>query len=209
MQTSLPGTFNGFLKNLDPQTEQYLSGQVLFIKHLFHYIGQVFSGSPRKFSCLNRITSPPASSLKLETRIGMSDFGIRISESENAQNSEFPNPTSDVEPEDKFLKKLRDMVEKGISAPDMDIAKSAKKLAMSRSQLFRKVKALTGKSPSVFVRRVRLERATHLLGTTQLNISEIAYEVGFTDPSYFTNSFREEFGVPPSDYRTSIIHCQV
>ena len=74
-------------------------------------------------------------------------------------------------------------------------------LGMSRSQVFRKVKALTGQSPSVFVRAVRLERAKELLQTTDLNVTEVAYEVGFSTPAYFSDAFLEAFGVRPSEFR--------
>ena len=72
---------------------------------------------------------------------------------------------------------------------------------MSRSQLFRKIKALTGQSPSVFIRAIRLERGKELLQTTEMSISEIAYEVGFSTPAYFSDAFLEAFGMRPSQVR--------
>ena len=72
---------------------------------------------------------------------------------------------------------------------------------MSRSQLFRKIKALTGQSPSLFIRAIRLERGKELLQTTEMSISEIAYEVGFSTPAYFSDAFLEAFGVRPSEVR--------
>lgn len=72
---------------------------------------------------------------------------------------------------------------------------------MSRSQLFRKIKALTGQSPSVFIRALRLERGKELLQTTEMSISEIAYEVGFSTPAYFSDAFLEAFGMRPSQVR--------
>ena len=72
---------------------------------------------------------------------------------------------------------------------------------MSRSQLHRKLKALTGQSASVFIRTIRLEKAKELLRNTDLNISEVAYEVGFRTALYFTQTFTEEMGVAPSVFR--------
>lgn len=72
---------------------------------------------------------------------------------------------------------------------------------MSRSQLFRKVKALTGRSPSVFIRAIRLERGKELLQTTDMNVTEVAYEVGFSTLAYFSDAFLEAFGVRPSELR--------
>ena len=104
-------------------------------------------------------------------------------------------------PEDAFLAKIRDLIEKHISDPSYGQVQVCKAIGMSRSQLFRKVKALTGRSASLFVRSIRLQKARELLLTTDLNVSEIAYDIGFTSPAFFTRAFSEEFGMPPSDVR--------
>ena len=70
---------------------------------------------------------------------------------------------------------------------------------MSRVQLHRKLKALTGKSASNYLKYVRLSRARKLIEEDKGNISEIAYSVGFSSPAYFTRCFKEEYGFPPSD----------
>ena len=103
--------------------------------------------------------------------------------------------------EDAFLLKARALVEDNMDKADFDISWLAHEAGMSRVQLFRKVKALTDDSPSMFVRAIRLQKAKTLLRTTQLNISEIAYEVGFSDPAFFSRVFREEFGMSPTEYR--------
>jgi AraC-like DNA-binding protein len=77
----------------------------------------------------------------------------------------------------------------------------AKKMNMSEVQLYRKIKALTDRSTAIFIRSVRLAKGKELLQTTHLNVSEIAYEVGFDDPNYFSRTFSQEFGVAPSDVR--------
>ncbi|MBK7936832.1 MAG: helix-turn-helix transcriptional regulator [Lewinellaceae bacterium] len=91
-----------------------------------------------------------------------------------------------------FLKTVREMVEQqmpdGISVEDL-----AKSVYYSRIHFFRKIKKLTGQSPSCFVRYIRLNKALELLCTTEFSISEIAYSVGFTDPKYFTRVFVWEF----------------
>ena len=74
-------------------------------------------------------------------------------------------------------------------------------MAMSESQLNRKLKALSGKTAAPFIRSIRLQEARKLLQTTELNISEIAYDTGFSDPHYFSRSFSQEFGVAPSSFR--------
>jgi AraC-like DNA-binding protein len=74
-------------------------------------------------------------------------------------------------------------------------------MSMSRSQLYRKIHALTGMSPNEFIRYNRLQKAAELLSHHTGNISEAAYEVGFSNPSYFSECFKKQFGVLPSDYQ--------
>lgn len=102
---------------------------------------------------------------------------------------------------DAFLQKVRILVDEELSNPHLDIDYLARELMVSRVQLYRKVKSMTGRPTSAFIRLLRLQKAQLLLTTTELNISEIAYKVGFTDPSYFTRVFREEYGMTPSEWR--------
>ena len=74
-------------------------------------------------------------------------------------------------------------------------------VGMSQPQLYRKVKALTGQSIVAWMRSFRLHKAKALLENSTINISEIGYNVGFSDPAYFSRAFSEEFGVPPMDFR--------
>ena len=76
-------------------------------------------------------------------------------------------------------------------------------LAISRTQLHRKLKAVTGLSTSYFVRSIRLEHAKKLLETTDLNVSEVGYAVGYANSSHFTQDFRKEFGKPPREFKNS------
>jgi YesN/AraC family two-component response regulator len=98
----------------------------------------------------------------------------------------------------KFVSKLNDIIEKHISEENFNIEDFCSELAMSRTQLHRKLKALTGKSASIYIRSVKLTKAKKMLEEQKGNISEIAYSVGFSSPAYFTKCFREEFGYPPS-----------
>jgi AraC-like DNA-binding protein len=74
-------------------------------------------------------------------------------------------------------------------------------MGLSQSQLYRKIKALTLLSTAAFIRRVRLQEGKRLLETTELTVSEVAYEVGFTTPGYFSDAFLEEFGTRPHAMR--------
>ncbi len=100
---------------------------------------------------------------------------------------------------DPFMQKFRDFIEKNISDSDLSVETIGAELGLSRVQLYRKVKALTGQSPVELLRTARLKKGRELLQTTTKNISEVAYEVGFTAPSYFTKCFKDEFGISPSD----------
>ncbi len=110
-------------------------------------------------------------------------------------------PTADLTLEDAFLQKFRAIVEANLSDPDFEMPQLERALAMSRSQIFRKVKALTGKSPSLFIRFIRLHRGRHLLKTSNLSVSEIAYQVGYSALNNFSDAFLEEFGERPLKVR--------
>ncbi len=84
---------------------------------------------------------------------------------------------------------------------DFGILELCREAGMSRTQLHRKIKALTNRSTSSFIRSIRLVRAKKLLVETDLNISQIAYEVGFKDPKYFSRTYAEEFGESPKEMR--------
>ncbi len=104
--------------------------------------------------------------------------------------------------EDDFLKKVWTIVDDHLSDADFDLAQLCRALKMSRSQVYRKLKALTGKSTSHVIRSYRLQKGKELLKSSDMNISEVAYQVGFTSLSYFTRCFKEEFGTVPKSWRS-------
>ena len=103
-------------------------------------------------------------------------------------------------PDERFLKKAIDVVEANISDYELDIEGFARKVGVSRMQLYRKLHALTDMTVKEFIRHIRLKRATQLLGQHKMNISEIAYEVGFKDLSHFRKCFKREFGMSATEY---------
>ncbi len=100
-----------------------------------------------------------------------------------------------------FLSRFREAVEARLSDSDLSVDDLAADMNLSRVQLYRKVKAVTGSSPVELLRTARLNRAYQLLLTTDKSVSEVAYAVGFTAPSYFTKCFKEEYGMVPGDVR--------
>jgi len=100
-----------------------------------------------------------------------------------------------------FLQKLRTIIAVHLDETEFGASQLAEEMAMSPTQLYRKLKALTGTTSTLYIRSIRLERAKKLLQTTALTISEIAYEVGFSDPNYFSRVFQQEFHSSPSYFR--------
>ena len=100
-----------------------------------------------------------------------------------------------------FLVRFRERVEARLNDSDLSVDDLAAELNLSRVQLYRKVKAITGSSPVELLRTARLKRAYQLLLTSDKSVSEVAYAVGFTAPSYFTKCFKEEYGMVPGDVR--------
>jgi YesN/AraC family two-component response regulator len=103
-------------------------------------------------------------------------------------------------PDDKFLCRLMPVLEKNISLPEFNVSGLVREMGMSRPVLFRKIKMLTGLSVIDLIRSVRMKKAEMLLRQRKLSISEIAFLVGFSDPKYFSKTFREQFGKSPSQY---------
>ncbi|WP_020537582.1 hybrid sensor histidine kinase/response regulator transcription factor [Lewinella cohaerens] len=103
-----------------------------------------------------------------------------------------------IEIEDAFIRKVREVVAENSADENFALPQLCQKIGMSRSQLFRKMKALIAESPSSFIRNHRLNEAKKLLETTEMNVSEVAWKVGYKDPAHFSKSFQEVFGVLPS-----------
>ena len=100
-----------------------------------------------------------------------------------------------------FVTRLRDIIKNNLSDSDFSIERLGEEIGLSRVQLYRKVKALTGQTPVELLRKARLVKARRMLEHTDKAVSEIAYEVGFTSPSYFNKCFKDEFGVSPGALR--------
>ncbi len=100
----------------------------------------------------------------------------------------------------QFLQEMVQIIENHISNAEFTVTDLARELGVSRSQFFKRVQTLTGKSPLEVMRLIRLQRAAQLLEKSQLSVAEIAYQVGFNNPKYFTRYFKEAYHTLPSAY---------
>jgi ligand-binding sensor domain-containing protein/AraC-like DNA-binding protein len=139
----------------------------------------------RKFN-LNRVK--PDNEVQ-SVRIDKSDVEINIS------TLKYPLPN------ETFLEKSVQVIEQHLDETEFGVNALAKNLCMSQSTCFRKIKALTGRSPVEFIRNIRLKHACRMLKDKSSSISDIAYSVGFSDPKYFTACFKDEFGMTPTEYQ--------
>ena len=102
-------------------------------------------------------------------------------------------------PDKEFVSKIRNEIHRNISDNDFGVEQLGAAVDLSRVQLYRKVKALTGLSPVELIRATRVNRARKLIEGGATSVSEVAYQVGFTSPSYFTKCFKDQFGVSPME----------
>ncbi|HSD06328.1 substrate-binding domain-containing protein [Flavobacterium sp.] len=115
-----------------------------------------------------------------------------------------------IEPESKFgnqeqsfITKMNDIIKANVEDPKFSVEDLADKVGVSRVQLYRKVKAIIGINISDHINNVKLEKAAELLKSNEMNISEIAYSLGFSSPNYFSTAFKNKFGISPKEYKTS------
>ena len=124
-----------------------------------------------------------------------------LSQPASSKNTKQPSaaPTKEPTIDDKFLRKMRDMIDRSLADPDFGVEQLGDEIGMSRAQLYRKCKALTNYSPVELIRNTRLKRAQQMLAQGDETIAQVAYAVGFTAPSYFTKCYKEYFGENPNE----------
>lgn len=111
-------------------------------------------------------------------------------------------PTVDIDNE--FYNRFLDLFKAGMGNPELSVDMIASQMGLERSQFYRKIKALTNYAPVELIRRLRLQRGRELLISTEKTIGEIAYEIGFSTPAYFTKCYRDAYGETPSQVRNSL-----
>ena len=102
--------------------------------------------------------------------------------------------------EERFMKKVMEIIHKNIENPTYSIDQFSEEIGMSRVQVYRKIKSVTGMSPSKLILDIRLKQAVDLLKHTDLTVTEISYRCGFNEISYFGKCFKTEYGMPPSEF---------
>ncbi len=102
--------------------------------------------------------------------------------------------------QDKLFDKLTELVNANLTNKDFSVDHLCLELGLNRTKLYETIKTTTGMSLGNYIRKIRLDRAAELLKTTAMSVSEVGYIVGLESPSYFTRSFKEQFGVSPSEY---------
>ena len=117
----------------------------------------------------------------------------------NPSNSSNPSNPSTPSLDDRFLVKMKDIIERSLSDSDFGVEQLGDLMGMSRAQLYRKTKALTNYSPVELIRNMRLKRAQQMLAQGDDTIAQVAYSVGFTAPSYFTKCYKDFFGEMPNE----------
>lgn len=121
----------------------------------------------------------------------------------NDEQTKATNSSTQLSPEDDaFMSRVVSFIEEHIMDSEINVDDMASAAAVSRSSLNRKMKMLVGVTPADFLREARIKRACSLLATTKMAISDIAYRCGFSDPKYFSRTFRQSTGMTPTDYRS-------
>lgn len=126
---------------------------------------------------------------------------------ENAQNRQkrakveiTPDEIVITDRDEELIKKVMKWLEENVSDSEVTVDNMASYVGMGRTSMYNKLKGLTGKSPVELIQEYRLEKATYYLKSGQYSVSETSYKVGFSDPGYFSRSFKKHFGVSPADY---------
>ena len=166
---------------------------IVFVMFYLHYLRKIALQRER---VVNTLWNMPESVAVPES----------LEETEKQKETETIDSTDDTDETEPaavsiFITRFKEVVEARLADSDVSVEDLAADMNLSRVQLYRKVKAISGSSPVELLRTARLNRAYQILLTTDKSVSEVAYSVGFTAPSYFTKCFKEEYGMVPGDVK--------
>jgi len=163
------------------------------------YLSKPFNSKMLTMRCANLIENRKRIRNVLDPAAGLNPSATSAEASSQTPSRPLPG---DIDNE--FYARFSKLVNDQMGNPDLNVNMLAEEMGIGRSQFYRKLKALTNYSPVELLRKLRLAKARELLSTTDRTISEIAYEVGFSAPAYFTRVFRESYGEAPSELRTRL-----
>ena len=103
--------------------------------------------------------------------------------------------------DENFLLKLNEVIQQNLSESTLDVKLLCHELAMSRASLYNKIKAITGMSANEYINKLRMEKAMQLIRTSKLSFTEVAEQVGFASPSYFSTAFKQYTGFTPTQFK--------
>ncbi|MDE6860038.1 MAG: substrate-binding domain-containing protein [Duncaniella sp.] len=159
------------------------------------YVAKPFNTAVLKSRCKNLIDNR-----KRIKDLWTATGGVTV----NLPTLQSPQKPVATDVENEFYARFLDILSADMGNPELNVDLLASRMGLGRSQFYRKIKALTNYTPVELVRNLRLKRSRDLLITTQKSISEIAYEVGFSTPAYFTRCYKEAYGETPSELRERI-----
>lgn len=163
------------------------------------YLAKPFKGNILKARCRNLIDNRK----RIKDLYAGQDVLCKSGKSENTVVST-PKPTGGKDVESDFYSRFIEFIKANMSNSDLSVEDIAGKMSLSKSQLGRKIKSLTNYTPVEIIRNLRVKEARRLLTTTEKSISEIAYEVGFSLPAYFSKCFKDAYGETPSELRSRL-----
>ncbi|MEO9803048.1 MAG: two-component regulator propeller domain-containing protein [Reichenbachiella sp.] len=146
--------------------------------------------------------SPEILKLKVKNLLQSREQSRQLAQSNSSLTIE-PKKITVTSADEIFMNQAIELVENNISNSEYTVVEFGKDIGLSRMQLYRKLKAIAGLSPNEFVRMMRVKRSAQLLEQGDYNVSEVTYQVGFTDPTYLRKCFKQQFGMTPSEYAKS------
>jgi len=147
------------------------------------------------------ITKPFNFEVLLSKMRNIVEYNETVKKTYQRQVQAGPAPVEPASEDDVFLREVLSYIDGEMGKTELSVAELAQKFHASRSTFYKRLLLLTGKTPVELIRHIRLQRAAELLEKSQLTVAEIAYTVGFNNPKYFTQYFKEEFGCIPTAWR--------
>jgi DNA-binding response OmpR family regulator/anti-sigma regulatory factor (Ser/Thr protein kinase) len=149
--------------------------------------------------------SKPFEKQELQVRLKkLIELRISLQEKYKSKHITLDEKIAEPDQEDEFLIKVKQVILENIATMDLNVSQISAELFISHTQFYRKIKALTGLTPTQFIRKVRLKKSTEMLSKSTDTIAEIAYSTGFSDPNYFSRVFKKEYNKAPGEWRESV-----